>query len=429
MTKSEPGRDRLAGRVWLQNFGNLAAGETVSTLFRLGAVVIVARRLGPSGFGLASMGIVVGAYLAIVAHSGLDIGGTRSIALDPSHALDDLQDVVGLRLMIGVIVYVAGALIVLALPLDWRTRGLLLGFGLSVITLAADVRWAFVGLQKTRAVAVASASGGLWYLFGTVAFVRGPSALWIFVAVHIGADIIMATLQWWAATRLLGSWRPRRAPKARLVALIKPALPIAVTRSSRTVMISLDVLLVRLFKPSSAVGQYAVAGRIVAVGLTYLGLYYHAYLAALARARVTTEGMGPLISVAMRRATIFGLPALLIALALSPIGIRLVFGSAYQPTVGLLQAMLPSLLLLAYTGIYSQVLLALNQQRRLAVIAVIAGIVNLIVNFTLLPSIGTVGASIATVAAEAVTLVLCLTVTRKVLDEHAVTTATDSALD
>ena len=92
---------------------------------------------------------------------------------------------------------------------------------------------------------------------------------------------------------------------------------------------------------------------------------------------------------------------------------KLVFGHDYDPAIGLLQSMLPSLLLLAFTGIYSQVLFAIGWQRQVAVVAVIATLVNVLTNVILLPTIGAVGASIATVAAEAVTLILSMRLARR----------------
>ena len=400
-------------RRWLASFAQLAAGESVSTVLRLLSIVVVARRLGTDRFGIASLGIVIGGYLAVVAHSGLDIGGTRAIAEQRQRAREELADIVGLRVALGITAFVATSVITALVPLRTETRFVVIGLAFTVVTNALDIRWAFVGLQQTRSVALASSISALWYLGGTLLFVRGTLGLAAFVGVHLSADLLSAAVQWTASRRLIGAWWPRRSSKERLRELYCQSISITVARSARTVMITLDVLLVKVFRPEMEVGQYALAGRIIATGITYIGLYYHAYFAALARAKDDFDLVDRLMATARRRVAMVGPPALVLMVVAAPVAIRTVFGVEWNGTIGLLQAMLPSLLCLAVTGVYSQALFAYGEQRVMARIALTVMVVNIAANLALLPTVGTVGASIATDVAEAVMVVLTIVAARK----------------
>src|SRR2546421_709604 len=109
-------------RRWWSSFGNLAAGEVAASLLRLGAVVWVARRIGPHNFGTVSAGLVVGGYLAVFAHSGLETIGTRDLATRVETASEQLGEIVAVRLMLAVVFYAAASAILLLAPVDRQTR-------------------------------------------------------------------------------------------------------------------------------------------------------------------------------------------------------------------------------------------------------------------------------------------------------------------
>jgi O-antigen/teichoic acid export membrane protein len=104
----------------------------------------------------------------------------------------------------------------------------------------------------------------------------------------------------------------------------------------------------------------------------------------------------------------------------------MVFGSTYEPAVGLLQVMIWALPLLAVTGVYSQVLVAGHAQRALAGAVIVAMVVNLGANLILLPTVGTVGASIATVLGEVTSLAIIVPIARQVIERTPAPSATDS---
>lgn len=405
-------------RRWLTSFANLASGEAGASLLRLLATVWIARKLGPDHFGLLSVGVAVGAYLSLVGQAGLDIVATRDVASNPDDTLPYLSRLTALRLMTSGAVYAAAAAVVLVAPIDATTRTVLLALGLVTLTQAFDVRWVFVARHETRWVAAASLCGAIAFLAGSFVFARHPNDLYAMVFVTVVADAVIQAVLVVASRARYGRWWPARPSGLGSVrAMLARGIPVAVTRGARTMIITLDVVFVRLYRPEAESGQYALAGRLVAVGVTYIGLYYHTYLPGVSAARGDPERLAELVRGARARMWRLGPLVLAALLAGCAVGVPLVFGHAYDATVGLTEAMLPALLLLGFTGIWSGVLLAFDRQGTLAWAAVVATAVNVAANVVLLPSIGAVGASIATVLAEAVQLVLTWLAARAVLRE------------
>ncbi len=410
---------RLHLRGWGRAAANLVAGEVAGSALRLVAIFWVAQQLGPAGFGIVSLGVVIGGYLTVLASSGLEVVGTRELAREPERAAHHIGTIVGLRIGLGIIGYAIVLVAAAVLPVDRTEALVILGFALSMITLGTDVRWAFIGVQRTRPVAAATAASGLVYLGGCLVLIRGSGHVTRVALVNVAAELVLVTILVVVSRRRFGAWRPQwRRPTIR--PLLRAALPLTLMRATRTIMLTVDVVLVTIFLSKRDLGYYTAASRVMASGIVYLGLYYNAFLPTVVRAR--RGGRAELVAVvrvAARRALVLGVPIAAVGTVVAPFAIRVAFGDRYESAIGLLQVMLWAAPFLAVTGVYSQVLVAGHAQRALAVAIGIAMTVNLIANFILLPTIGVVGASIATVLGEATSLAIIWPMARTVIRETA----------
>ncbi len=349
------------------------------------------------------------------AHSGLATIGTREVAADIEETPRILGEVVGVRLLLGAASYALVAVVTLAAPLDRDLRWVVLGFGLSVFTVAADVRWLFVGIQSTRPVAVASVAASFVYLVAILVVVRSPGDLVLVPVAQVGTEALFAALLVRESIRRFGTWRPR-FQRALVRSKLRPSLPINLTYGARTLTISLDLVLITVLLDPPQAGYYAAASRMTVLGILYLGLYYQAFLPSLVRAHAAgLEELRAVVGTAARRAARFAVPGgILATLAAAPV-VRVLLGPRYEPTVVLLQVLVWSLVILALSGVYSMVILALKMHRRLAVNVGASLAVNVAANLALLPTVGVLGAAYATIAAEATALVLHYTAVRPVL--------------
>jgi O-antigen/teichoic acid export membrane protein len=412
-------RSGSAPRSWIRSFGILAGGEAGSSALRLLVVVWLARRLGPSTFGTVSIGLAVAGYLTILAQLGLDIVGTRDVAADRRRALTYLRRLTGLRVLLAVATYAGLVVVTLVAPIDHETRVVVLGLGILVVTSAFDVRWALIADQHVGWAAGAAMAGVVTLLAGTVAFVHDRHDLGALIAVTLVADIVTEVILVVATRRRFGHWWPG-APNRATLRQLRAGVEITISRAARTVIITLDIIIVGLFVSSAETGRYALAGRLIGVGIVFIGLFQAVYLAALSESRSEAGRIAGLVRSTGRIVWWVGTPVLVLLVVAAGVLVPIVFGGHYRDSIELTQVMLPALLLLAFTSIWSGVLLAYHRQRAVAVAAVIAASINIAVNFALLPVVGAVGASIATVAGEAAQLAVCWVAAHRVLVEHGV---------
>lgn len=405
--------DRL--RQWLVSFANLAAGESAASAMRLLAYLWVADKVGPGRLGTIGVGFVVGWNLVVAAHSGLETIGVRQVAVDRQSVARRLGEIVGIRLLLAGVTYALAMVVMVLGPFANDVRLAVLGFGLSVFTVAADVRWSFVGTHHTRPVAWATSTAGVVYLAGMVLLVRSPDDFLWFPLVHVAAEGTLSAMLVVASRRRFGWWRPR-LDVVHLRSELRAAAPITLMHALRSLMISLDVVIVALMLDDVDAGRYSLASKVMTVGIVYLSLYYLPFLPSLVQA--WHEGTGELratVRVAVRRVVWLALPLALLTTLAVPSVVKAALDPSYQPAAVLVQVLVWSLVLFALTSVYRSVLLATGRDRCQPGILIAALVANVAANLVLLPNVGVIGAPIATVLAEGIVLALCYSFARPVL--------------
>src|SRR5438270_4141199 len=320
-----------ATRLWYKSFANLAAGEVVASLLRLTAITWLAR-IGLQHFATIGAGLALGRYLTALSSSGLETIGTREAAARRKPQADLVGEVVTTRFVLAVPTFAIFATAIHVIPMDNLTRLALLGFGLMVFTSAADVRWFFVGIQRTRPIAIASVLSGALVAGGTILLVR-TRADWTFAApIYVSGDLVFALFLLVIMRRIVGRW-PVGVTRDGFRHLVRASLPITLLRSVRTATISLDVVLARIMLPTAEASHYAVANHFALVGTVYLGLFYNTFLPSIMReAAQGADALRRLISVAIRRATRVGAGLALLATIIAPPFFSVLLGPKFHAT-------------------------------------------------------------------------------------------------
>jgi O-antigen/teichoic acid export membrane protein len=176
---------------------------------------------------------------------------------------------------------------------------------------------------------------------------------------------------------------------------------------ARGIGISFDVVLIKILRPDTEAGQYALASRLVLLALIYVNLYYQAFLPSLIQALERGRSdLRAVVRLATRRAIVVGVPLAVLGTLAAPSVVRRVFGSAYSPAAGFLQVLIWSLFAFGLVGVFHFTLIALGLFGQAARNVVISVGVNVVLNLALVPTVGASGAAVAAVVSEATVLVL-----------------------
>lgn len=398
-------------RLVARNFSIVTVGQVAAALIAIGWVAFAARELGPTQFGTF---ILVGAYVRLVSltvNAGLGPIAFRELARNRDNPLALFEDIVSLRLALGLAGYVLLLAALVALNED---RELLMLVAISGVTLLLDglnesfaayytarERVAIPSAISVAAAAVSAAAGvavlladlGLVFLIVTEAVIS-LAVTWMWT-VFFNARVLAFTIR-----VRIPAWR-------RLIMLAVPFAPIHIGQQLNRVLNV--ILLGRLSGPMAqqAVGYYGPAqstiNSVVNMVVSLRRVLIPPVTARLAQGYAVTNELDVAEKAVI---ALFALPLLLGTSFMAPQLISLLFGENYEPSAmvlvilgwaGALQVMAiaPEAFLFSHPD---------HNLRRYIAGAIVSVAVNAVVCVLLIGEYGIVGAAAGAVAGRLVYL-------------------------
>ena len=350
-------------------------------------------------------------YLSRVADGGMDLGlGVREMAADREATIARAPAILTARVMVSVLLaLVLGAIALVALP---HPDGAVLAvFGLTLIPVGASSRWIYLGLEKTRAVAVARTIGEALMVLLVLVFVRGQQDLLVAPFAQFIGDSLAALLLLW--------WLVRRGIRLRVTfawAAIRPltrrAWPLVVSAMLGLLIYNSDLIFLRFFRGREEVGLYAAAYTLVSFLLNMGIAYSLSLLPTLTRTAAISSDHHGLYHTATAHVFAVGFPIALGGSLLAAQIIKVVFGTGYGDSVAALRVLMWAIPVSLLRDVPVIALMAWGREDRILRLTALAAVLNIALNLVLIPRYGLMGAAVATVATESVRMVVALVVVR-----------------
>ncbi len=385
----------------------LGAGEASARLLGFAATIVMARALGPSGYGLVGLAMAVTLYLNRISDLGFDLGlGVREVAADAGFLAAALPTVIAARLLVaGVLILLVFALGTLLLPAPDQT--VIAVQALTLLAVGTGARWALVGLDRPRAAAVAMIAGQALMALLVLALVRGPGDVAVVPAAQVAGDLLAAVLFVMALPAAL-----RRLPVRLELARLRPLLPraswLVVSALLGIVIYNADFLFLRGFHGNSAVGWYAAGYTLVTFFLNLGQAYNLSLLPALTRLRDDRGAALQLYQKSMAEVFALTLPLALGGSLLAVPLIRLCYGPGYAETAVPFAILIWTLPLCFLRDVPVMGLLAGGEEGQVFRLTLLAAILNFVLNVGLIPRFGMLGAAGATLLTEAARALLAI---------------------
>lgn len=393
----------------------LAGGEVLSRLAAFAATALLARRLGPEGFGVVGFAAALSGYLALAINSGLHDVGTREVARAPDRAVDIYSSVATIRLMLAVAAFATLAVVAWALPKPPSTQLVVLLTGLSFFSFAIDPSWVLKGLERQALAGLGLILAQSMYAIGVVLLITGPGQVALVPVLQFIGELGAAAL---LCVILMRHTRPHVALSEGL-RVLRSASYLGLARLLRTIVITFDVVLLGFLATDRDVGLYTAAYRFIFLLMSIAGAVATAYLPSYAR--VTSSGPDAtrrLIEGSLGAATAVGAPLVAGAFVTAGPLLALLFGASYVEATPAFRVLLLSIGVgFLHYATLGNVLLAEHRTRLQAIIHGAAAAVNVALNLLLIPRFGILGSAAATLAAELTVVTAGLLVLRRM---HAV---------
>lgn len=382
-----------------------------NVLFPLVTAPYVARVLQPEGVGLFNFANTFASYFALVAALGIPTYGVREVAKCGDDE-DRLNVLVSEIFSINVLsTLVTSMIFVAAISLIPQMRENLLFFlvaGIVVYSKPFSVEWYFQGRERFGFITMRSLIVRLVGILGLFIFVHDKDDLFIYLLLSVFSTILS---QVWNYVMMVKSGvRPRFVLNG-FRQHMRPLLILFSSSIAISIYTVLDTVMLGLMSSYSEVAFYNSATHI---SRSFLAVVTSLSIVAMPRLsyyleRESWEDINALIKKSLSIVSFTAIPITFGILCVAPDFIPLFLGDAFCGAVVPLQIM--SLVIIAIgfnnlTGV--QILVGLGYDK-LFLRAVLAGTVsNFLMNLLLIPGFGSIGASISSVVAEILVLIVAV---------------------
>jgi O-antigen/teichoic acid export membrane protein len=380
-------------RRWLAGAGMLAGGQVVALVVGGLASIVLARALGPAGFGTYSVLAVVVSLATLVATFGLD---THLITELRDQATDPRPYRVAFRLCaeLSIALCAAGIVVVLILAHgDTRTAGLIAVLELMLTPLLL-ARAVLISRMRQGRVAAAGVVNRLALLAGVgliAALHSSPALVWM-MTVSVVAVAAEALILGVMVRPPVGAFRRLRERRRQLLAVCWPlvASGMAVVAYGRV-----DQLLLAAFRGRAEVGTYAVAVSLATVLSVISAIVYATTLPGIVEA-CRSRHEATIHPAVHDMALLMFVPGCLGVAVLAGAGgliTNVVFGSAYSHDHAVIAVLVFAEIWIFAGTCVAAVLIAVDRRRTLLWGTVSGLIVDLVLCLLLLAPFGAIAAA------------------------------------
>lgn len=383
-----------------KNFTYNLIFQMVTLLIPLITVPYISRILGREGIGVYSYTLSITQYFIILGTLGVSLYGNRQIA----YVRDDKDKMSKTFWSITVlqIITTSIALIcyILIFGLNKRYGGTYLIQSVNIIGAMIDISWLYMGLEDFKKIVTRNLVVrmlGTMCIFG---FVKSYDDLYKYIAIN-GLMILFGNLVMWM-------YIPRTVLKVKLkITDIKehfvPIVKLFIPQIAIQIYVVLDKSMLGTLANTGEVGLYDQSQKIVKL---ILGLVTSLGVVMLPRMSNTfangdNEQMNNYINKSLNGVAYVSIPMAVGLASISKEFVPWFFGPDFGQVTYLIIISTPILFLIAMSNVFGmQYLLPANKTKEFTASVTVGAIINVILNFLLIPKYKAIGACIATVVAE-----------------------------
>ena len=395
-------------RPWLEtvrSFLTVFAGEGVARIFGLVTILVLARELGPSGFGVVAFGTTVVVWFALVADAGTEMLSARDVARDPSRFREIAEAVVGLRLVLSLACALAVAIGAVLLARSEANRDVYVLFALVLPAAALNLRWITMGVRGAGLIAIGNIAGQAVLMAGVLLVVTGDDDVVEVPLLYVAAELVYAAVILALLVPRFGVLRPR-VDRAIWRSTLRGGLPLMISALARGALFAIDLLVITVVLGPSDAGQYSAGSRPVLFAITAVGIFFYAFVVSY----TTTPGEERLsfVRTSVRSTTAASVTIALLLTALSVPLVSLLFGDAYHEAALVLAILAWKVPASAIGSTFSAILLAHGRQLSLMWNYVVGALASAALVVIAAPLFGVPGVAVASVLSSFLVTVLTI---------------------
>lgn len=400
---------KIAFNTGVQLFGKMV---TVATSVLI--IAYLSRYLGVTGYGDYT---TIFAYLGIFAvfvDLGLFIITVRELAKDSSQERQILGNMLGLRIVMGVVVFTLAYLIALTLPYSGIVKiGILIGAVSQFLLSINQTPLSLFQARLTMYKATFSDIVGRLVLLGLVLWFISLNLHFLYIILAVAISSIIVLISNMIILRAVVVIKPLfdlRVWKEMLVA----ALPMGIVIILGTIYFRIDTVMLSVMKGSFDVGIYGAPYKVLEVFLAIPTVFMSSVLPIITKSLSSDMNKArTMFCKAFDFLSLTALPLIAGTLVIATPVMVLIAGNDFALSGPVLKILILALGGSFLNSVMIYTIIAADQQKRLVAPYIIAVVFNIVTNFLVIPHFSYFGAATTTVATELFILLTSIYIVRK----------------
>jgi len=378
----------------------------------------VSRVLGPAGMG--SVGFVENFthYFIVLAALGIPIYGVREIA---KHKQDDVMrsavfsEIVIIHTITTIILsFVFVSLFTTIRQLYEYRQLFIVSVGIMYVQIFT-MEWLFQGMEQFKLIAIRGVLTKVIAVFFIYIFVRNEDDTIVYYAIIFFAALVSMLINLYYAKDMVRF----TFNNLKLLRHLKPMLYILSFSLVIQVYTVLDTTILGFIKGDVEVGYYTTSIKLSRVLIMVLTAVTMVMIPPIAKNfhEKRLEQNKQLLTKSFSYVSLLSIPLVIGLMLYAREIVRLFAGDEFLPATYSLQIIAPTIVIIGYSNVFGvQILNSSNNEKLFFRAACVGMIASLTVNFTFIPPLGYIGASIAAFVAELVVLVFLIRFSLRIID-------------
>ena len=388
-----------------RNFFSLFFSDIIGRLLGFIATVYIARLLGAQGLGLLSYGMAFLTYALLFANPGLTTIGAREIAKELSNQ-KIIEDILGLRLVLTIVVFVLFSLGVYLIPGQQSTKTIILTYLMSLFPLVFTLEFVFQGRQEMHFIGISRLLQYIVYVALLYFFLREKIDIYnvpvYFFFGYLAATLFLIIVFFVKKHSLTLGFSPRNWWK-----IIYMATPVGLATIFNQIALYLPAVGLGLFHSKVEVGFYSAAYKIVAMLLIIERVFHFVFFPIISRQYKKAKAkLNRSYTFLVRLLFTITIPIAVCGIVLAERIIIFIYGAEFNNAVFVLQILLVYLMITPVNTIFGYGLVAIDRQQRFFKVISYTALISVALVFILGYLFKAPGAAFALLISETIGIIL-----------------------
>ena len=393
--------------------------EVIIVLTPLIITPYVSRVLGAELIGARSYTFAILSYFELFANLGIAIYGQREIAKiknDREKRSRVFLSLFALKSVSFLLVLLGYCAVFFAFGVLSKYKVLFLLWIIHLFESFFNVTWYFQGVEKFKHISLRGIVIRIIQIIATLIFVKTTDDFYIYILLYALFPLLQAVSLWPFLIKDI-EWKQIKNVSLRIH--LKDVLVFFIPTVATVIYSNVDkIMLGSMLENTIQVGYYESAQHIVLLCTTVFTSLF-----VVMRSRISAQmtennecatSIRETIIYFVKVCSLVVFPVSFGLLAISDNFVIVFFGEEFEPVINMLRLFIPIVLILGLSGFISSIyIVPFDKQKYLAFFYIIATLLNVVLNFILIPVIFSYGAIISSIVAEFVVLLGCVFLSRK----------------